>query len=145
MARLCLVAQSCLSLCCPMDCSLPGFSAHGDSPGKNWSGLPCPPPGHLSNPGIEPRSPTLWAESLPSEPLEKPMNTGVGSLSLLQSIFPTQESTWGLLHCGQILYHLSHQGSQRILERVVYPFCSGSSQPRNQTSIFCTAGGFVTS
>ena len=34
-------------------------------------------------------------------------NTGVGSLSLLQGIFPTQESNWGLLHCGQILYQLS--------------------------------------
>ena len=32
-----------------------------------WSGLPCPPPGHLPNPGIEPRSPALQADSLPSE------------------------------------------------------------------------------
>ena len=38
-------------------------------------------------------------------------NTGVGSLSLLQGIFPTQESNPGLPHCGQILYQLSHQGS----------------------------------
>ena len=38
-------------------------------------------------------------------------NTGVGSLSLLQKLFPTQESNWGLLHCRQILYQLSHQGS----------------------------------
>ena len=33
-----------------------------------WSGLPCPPPGDLPNPGIKPRSPMLWADSLPSEP-----------------------------------------------------------------------------
>ena len=41
-ARACLVAQSCPTLCDPMDCSLPGSSVHGDSPGKNtsWSGLP---------------------------------------------------------------------------------------------------------
>ena len=123
----------------------PGSSVLGDSPGKNWSGLPCPPPGHLPNRGIEPRCPALRAESLPSEPLEKPMNTGMGSLFLLQGIFLTQESTWGLLHCGQILYHLSHQGSPRILEKVAYPFSRGSSQPRNQTSVFCTAGGFFTS
>ena len=35
-----------------------------------------------------------------------PKNTGVGSLSLLQRIFPTQESNWGILHCKQILYQL---------------------------------------
>ena len=38
-------------------------------------------------------------------------NTGVGSLSLLQGIFPTQGSKPGLLHCRRILYQLSHQGS----------------------------------
>ena len=38
-------------------------------------------------------------------------NTGVGSLSLLQQIFPTEESNWGLLYCRQILYQLSYQGS----------------------------------
>ena len=38
-------------------------------------------------------------------------NTGVGSLSLLQEIFPTQESNWGHLHCRQILYQLSYEGS----------------------------------
>ena len=37
-------------------------------------------------------------------------NTGVGCHSLLQGIFPTQESNLGLLHCRQIPYHLSHQG-----------------------------------
>ena len=38
-------------------------------------------------------------------------NTGLGSLSLLQGIFPTQGLNPGLLHCRQILYHLSHMGS----------------------------------
>ena len=37
-----------------------------------WSGLPCPPPGDLPNPGIEPGSPASQADSLPSEPPEKP-------------------------------------------------------------------------
>ena len=54
-------------------------------------------------------------------------NTGVGSLSLLQRIFPTQGSNPGLPHCRQILYPLSHKGSPRILEWVAYPFCSRSS------------------
>ena len=46
----------------------------------------------------KPRSPTLQADSLPAEPQGKPKNTGVGSLSLLQWIFPTQESNQDLLH-----------------------------------------------
>ena len=49
-------------------------------------------------------------------------NTGVGSLFLLQGIFPTQGSNSGLLHCRQILYQLSHKGSSRILKWVAYPF-----------------------
>ena len=58
-------------------------------------------------------SPILQANSLPSEPTGKPKNTGVGSLSLLQGIFLTQESNRDLLHCGQILYQLSCQGSPK--------------------------------
>ena len=57
--------------------------------------------------------------------------TGVGSLFLLQGIFPTQELNPGLPHCRQILYQLGHKGSPRILEWVAYPFSSGSSHPRN--------------
>ena len=83
-----------------------GFSRQG-----YWSGLPCPPPQALANPGTEPRSPALQADCLLSEPQGKPMNAGVGRLSLLQGIFPTQELDPGLLHCGQILYRLSCQGS----------------------------------
>ena len=71
-------------------------------------------------------------------------NIGVGNLSLLQGIFPTQGLNPGLLHCRQILYQLSHRGSPRILEWVVYPFYSGSSQPRNLTEVSCIAGGFFT-
>ena len=69
-------------------------------------------------------------------------NTGVGSLSLLQGIFPTQGLNPGLLHCKQILYQLSHKGSPRILGWVVYPFSRGSSWPRNRTGVSCIAGGF---
>ena len=136
-------AQLCPTLCDPMDCSPPGSSVHGESPGKNsgvgchallprifptqgsnpslfcllhwqvgslplvccavlghsvvsdslqphglqptsllcpwgfsrqeyWSGLPYPPPGDFPNPGIGSRSPTLQADSLPSEPPGKP-------------------------------------------------------------------------
>ena len=54
-------------------------------------------------------------------------NTRVGCHALLQGIFPTQGSNPGLPYCRQILYHLSHQGSSRILEWVAYPFSRGSS------------------
>ena len=62
-------------------------------------------------------------------------NTGVGSLSLLQEIFPTQGSNPVLPHCRWILYQLSHEGSPRILEWVPYPFSSRSSWPRNRTGV----------
>ena len=52
-----------------------------------WSGQPFPSPGDLPNTGIEPKSPTLQVDSLPTEPQGKPKNTGVGSPSLLQQIF----------------------------------------------------------
>ena len=79
---------------------------------ENWSGLPFPSPGDLPNPGIELGSHTFQAGSLPAEPQGKSKNTGVGGLSLLQWIFPTQELNWGLLHCRRILYQLSYQGKQ---------------------------------
>ena len=71
-------------------------------------------------------------------------NTGVGSLSLLHGIFPTQGSNSGLPHCRQILYQLSQKGSPRILEWVAYPFSRGSSWLRNWTKVSGIAGGFFT-
>ena len=102
--------------------------------------FPCPPPGDLPNPEIRPRSPALQMDSVPAEPPGKPKNTGVGSVSLLQRIFPTQSSNPSLPHCRQILDHLSHQGSPRILEWVAYPFSRGSSPPRDRTQVSCIAG-----
>ena len=76
-----------------------------------WSGQPFPFPGNLPKPGIKPRSPALQADSLPAEPQGKPKNTEVGSLSLVQQIFPTQELNQSLLHYRRILYQLNCQGS----------------------------------
>ena len=103
-AVLCLVAQSCPTLCNPMDCSLPGSSVHGDSLGKNM-GVGCHAlfQGIFPTQGSNPGPPSLQVESLPSEPPGKPKNTGMGSVSLLQGNFLIQESTWGLPHCRQIL------------------------------------------
>ena len=55
---------------------------------------------------------SLWPHGLYSPWNSPGLNTGMSSLSLLQGIFPTQETNPGLLHCRQILYQLSHKGSQ---------------------------------
>ena len=79
-------------------------------------------------------------------PWDSPIqSTRVASCFLLQGIFPTQGSNPHLSHCRQILYQLSHQGSPRILEWVVYPFSSWSSWPRNRTGVSCIAGRFFAS
>ena len=68
----------------------------------------------------------------------------MGSLSLLQGIFPIKGSNSGLLHSRWILYQLSHKRSQRILEWVAYLFSSRSSWPRNWTRVSHIAGEFFT-
>ena len=75
--------QSCLTLCDPIDGSPPGSPIPGILQARILEWIATPSSGDLPNPGIEPRSPTLWADSLPSEPPGKPKNTGVGSLSLV--------------------------------------------------------------
>ena len=114
--------QSCC--CAVLSCSVVSDSLwpHGLQPARllcpwgfsrqeYWSGLPCPLPGDRPNPGMEPRSPALQVDFLPSEPPGKLKNTGVGSPSLLQRNFLTQESNRGLLHCRRILYQFSYPGS----------------------------------
>ena len=64
---LCLVAQLCLILCGTWAVAHQDPLSMGFSRQEYWSGLPCPPPGDLPNPGIKPRFPTLQGDSLPSE------------------------------------------------------------------------------
>ena len=104
---LCVVTQSCPTLCNPMDCSLPGPSVHGDSPGKN-TGWGCHAflqgifPTQGSNPGLPHcRQILLLSES----PARSPRILEWGSLSRIQGTFPTHESNQGLLLCRRILYH----------------------------------------
>ena len=75
--------QQSTRLLCPW-----GFSSQ-----EYWSGLPCSPPGNLSNPGIEPRSPTLQVDSLLSEPPGKSKSTGVGNLTLSRGSFQPRNRT----------------------------------------------------
>ena len=70
-----LVTQLCLTFCDPMDCRPPGSSVHEILQARILEldeGLPLPSPGHLLDPRIEPGSPTLWTDSLLSEPPGKP-------------------------------------------------------------------------
>ena len=87
----------------------------------------------------------LWPHELYSPWNSPGQNTGVGSFSFLQGIFPTRGSNPGLPHCRWILYQLSHQGSPSILEWLAYAFSSESSWPRNWTRVSCIAGRFFTS
>ena len=105
---------SCIwPFCYPMNCNPPGFSVHGIFQARI--------------PESESESLSVMSDSLQPHELYSPwnsagQNTGVGSLSLLQGIFPTQGSNPGLPHCRWILYQLSHKGSPRILEWVVISF-----------------------
>ena len=89
------------------------FRLHGlwNSPGQNPGVGAFPFSRGSSQPRNQAGVSALPMDSLPAEPQGKPKNTGVGSLSLLQQIFLTQESNQGLLHCKQILYQLSYEGS----------------------------------
>ena len=100
------VAQSCPTLCDPID-----YTVHGILQARILEWVAFAFSRESSQPMDRTRTPALLADSLPAEPPGKPKNTGVGSLSLLQRIFPTQELNQGLLHCRQILYQLCHQGS----------------------------------
>ena len=91
--------QLCLTLCDPMD-----YTVHGILQARTLEWVANFSWQYLPNPGIEPRSPALQADSLPAEPQGEPKNAGVGSRSLLQGIFPTQELNQGLLHCKRILF-----------------------------------------
>ena len=107
------ISQSCLTPCDPMDL------VHGilQARIREWVSFP------FSRVSSQPRSPTLQADSKPVEPQGKPKNTGVGSLSLLQGIFPTQESNQGLPHRRQILYQLIYVSNRlKHMVRRSFPF-----------------------
>ena len=96
------------------------------------------------------RGRSVVSDSLRPRGLYSPRNspgqdTGVGSHSLLQGIFPTQGSNPGLPHCRQILSQLSHKGRPRTLNWIASPFSRGSSQTKDGTQVSRIAGGFFPS
>ena len=103
-------AQPRLTLCDPTD-----YTVHGILQDRTLECVAFP----LSRGSSQPRDWTQVSHiegRLPAESRGKPKNTGVGSLSLLQQIFLTQELNWGLLHCRQILYQLSCHGRPNMRE-----------------------------
>ena len=68
-----LFAQLCLTICNPMDCSWPGSPVHGVLQARMLEWVAIPFSGDLPNPGVEPGSPALQADPLPSEPPGKPI------------------------------------------------------------------------
>ena len=97
------VAQSCPTLCNPID-----YTVHGILQVRILQWVAFPFSRGSSQPRDRTHFPHISGRFLPAEPPGKPKNTGVGSLSLLQWIFPTQELNQGLLHCRRILYQLSY-------------------------------------
>jgi len=97
-------AQLCPTLCDPM--SRGAWQGILQTRILEWVAMPSSR--GSSQPSNQTLSPTFQADSLSYEPAGKPKNTGVGSLSLLKGIFPTQESNQAYLHCRWILYQLSY-------------------------------------
>ena len=124
--------QSCPILCDPIDGSQPGFLSLGFSRQEHWSGLPFPSPMHESEKWKWSRS-VLSDSSRPHELQPTRLlcpwdflgkSTGVGCHFILQGIFLTRGSNLGLLHCRQILYHLSHKGSSGLSRWIPNPMTS---------------------
>ena len=121
------VAQLCPTLSNPMDCSLPGSSIPGIFQARilEWVAIR-----ELQRSGCgkwKSKSKSLSRVWLFVSPWTSPWsspghNTGVGRLSVLQGIFPTEKSNPGLLHCRWIVYQLSHQGSPWMWKTC--PYCS---------------------
>ena len=100
------VAQLCPTLWDPMD-----YTIHGILQARILEWVAFPFSRGCSQPRDRPRFPTLQVDSLPTEPQGKLKNAGVGSLSLFQQIFLTEELNQGLLHCRWILSQQCYQGS----------------------------------
>ena len=120
--------QSCPTFCNPMDYSLPDFSVCEHSSGKN-TGVGC----HFLLQGIFPGI----------KPLSLLSPEFVGRLFTIKATWEAQDRKWILFDPMDCIIHEILQA--RILEWVAFLFSRGSSQPRDQTLVSHTAGGFFIS
>ena len=104
--------------CNPRDCSPPGSSVHGDSPGRN-AGVGCWALQGICNAGIEPRSPALQVDSLPSEPPGKPR---LAHLCLLNLLFLRRKGIRGLEMRGVIVGNGVGSGREDFMSFYVWYF-----------------------
>ena len=115
-----------------------GLYSPWDSPGQN-TGVGCHPllQGDLPNPRIEPRSPALQEDSLPTEPQGKPKNTVMGCQTLLKrSSWPRDQTHLSYVSCTL--------GRFFTMEPPAVPSSRGSFQPRDQSQVSRIAGWFFT-
>ena len=128
--------QLCLTLCDLWTVALQAPLSMGYFRQGYWSGLPCPPPRDLPDPGIKPWSSASQADSLQLSHQGSPHIQSV-KVKVAQSC-PTL--------CGPMDYTYSPWNSPGQNAGVVaFPFSRGSSQPRGQTQVSRMAGGFFTS
>ena len=104
------VAQSCLTVCDPVD-----YTVHGILQARILEWVAFPFSRGSSQSRDRAKVSLIAGGFFTSWATGKPKNTEMGSLALLQEIFPTQESNRGLLHCRWILYQLSYQKSSIYL------------------------------
>ena len=124
------VAQSCPSLCHPMDHSPRAPLSMGFSRQEYWSGLSFPSPGDIPNPGIKPRSPALQADPLQSEPSGKPRNY---ITRVADSLCIIRQSTWWVtVLWGLILFILGCSLGLNYQGSVVFNAATGTGSPKHR-------------
>ena len=115
-----------------MDYSPPSSSVCGDSPGKNTGLGCCPLPEDLPNPGIKPRSPTLQADSLLSQPLGKPLCVYMCVyICICVCWLLSCVQLWDIINCSPQCSSVNGILQTRILGWVAFPFSRGSSWPKD--------------
>ena len=149
------VAQSCLTLCDPMDCSLLGSSLHGILQARTLEWVPFPSPGDLPDPGIEPGSPAFQADALTSELpgkpwwFESPITNLLNAYSLvwLRLLCPTPftfsvwQAPWKIwkFHSGSLVRFLSTQTKQlELYQKSLWFFLEKQDWGQNSSKGCCT-------
>ena len=115
----------------------------GFSREEYWSGLPCPPPGDLPDPGIEPKSlmsPALAGGFLTTSATWEAQRENKVKVLVVQ-LCPT---LWDPMDCSPPGSSVHEILQARVLEWVAISYSRGSSQPRDQTQVSCIAGRFFT-